>query len=146
MCENGTRVVRFNSAVDIDLSPLPVSKYAFPISTQPFSVRIVLHHITSQLDYQIFNSYKMGNVSEVFDMIEAHKGVNAVDEWGYTLLMLATQKNDLQTVALLLNTRMPKVDVNKAKSVHFSLHSRDFLHRMDTQPFSMPFSNPQLPF
>ncbi len=128
MCENGTRVIQFSSAVDVDLSPIPLSKYAFPVPTQPFSVRIVLHHITSQVDYQIFNAYKVGNVSDVFDMIEAHKGVNAVDEWGHTLLMLATQKNDIQTVALLLNTRMPKVDINKAKSVQFSISLPSLSH------------------
>jgi ankyrin repeat protein len=121
MCENGTRVIHFQNALDVNLSPLTVSKYALPDSNKPFTVTLVLNHITSQSDYQIFNAYKMGNVTEVFDLIEAHKGVNAVDEWGHTLLMLATQKGDLQTVALLLNTRMPKVDVNKAKSVCPSL-------------------------
>mmetsp|Transcript_8885 Transcript_8885/g.9398 ORF Transcript_8885/g.9398 Transcript_8885/m.9398 type:complete len:314 (+) Transcript_8885:47-988(+) len=116
MCENGTRILHFDNSLDVNLSPLPISKYAFSDSEEPFTVEIVLNHITSQSDYQIFNAYKMGNISEIFDMIESHKGINAVDEWGQTLLMLATQKGDLQTVALLLNTRMPKVDVNKAKS------------------------------
>lgn len=119
MCENGTRILHFENSLDVNLSPLPISKYAFSDSDESFTIEIILNHITTQSDYQIFNAYKMGNVSEVFDMIEAHKGINAVDEWGQTLLMLATQKGDLQTVALLLNTRMPKVDVNKAKSVIF---------------------------
>jgi hypothetical protein len=119
MCENGTRILHYENAYDINLTPLTVSKYAFSEPNEPFTITIILNHITTQSDYQIFNSYKMGNTTEVFDLIEQHKGVNAVDEWGHTLLMLATQKGDLQTVALLLNTRMPKVDVNKAKSVRF---------------------------
>lgn len=127
MCENGTRVLHYENAYDINLTPLTVSKYAFSEPNEPFTVTIILNHITTQSDYQIFNSYKMGNTSEVFDLIEAHRGVNAVDEWGYTLLMLATQKGDLQTVALLLNTRMPKVDVNKAKSVCIPILSSRFL-------------------
>lgn len=123
MCENGTRIIHFDNAIDVNLSPLTVSKYAFSEPNEPFTVTIHLNHITTQSDYQIFTSYKKGNTTEVFDLIEAHKGVNAVDEWGNTLLMLATQKGDLQTVALLLNTRMPKVDVNKAKSVCCFLYS-----------------------
>ena len=117
MCENGTRIIYFENSIDVNLSPLLISKYSLPSIEEPFSIEIILNHITNQNDYQIFNAYKMNNMSEIFDMIEEHKGINALDEWGQSLLMLATQKNDLQTVALLLNARMPKVDVNKAKSV-----------------------------
>jgi hypothetical protein len=53
----------------------------------------------------------------VFDIIAEGDGINAVDEWGQTPLMIATQRDSLQIIASLLNARRPKVDVNIAKSV-----------------------------
>ena len=97
--------------------PLPISKYAAQNLEDAITVSVTLRHITPQADYQIFNAFMMGNVSEVMHMIEEHKGVNAVDEWGTTILMHAVKKSNINIVASLLNTRMPKVDVNMAKSV-----------------------------
>jgi hypothetical protein len=117
MCANSTRVIFFDSGVDVNLAPLRVSKNELESLNESFTVEIRVVHITPQSDYQIFDAFKRGNISEVFDMIDAHKGVNAIDEWGTTILMSATIKGNLDVVAALLNARLPKVDVNTAKSV-----------------------------
>jgi ankyrin repeat protein len=117
MCVNGTRVLTFPNGIDVSPDPLPISKFAAENVEDKVTITVTLRHITSQADYQIFNSFKMGNLSDVMHMIEDHKGVNAVDEWGTTILMHAVRKGNLPVVASLLNTRMPKVDVNLAKSV-----------------------------
>ena len=117
MCENGTRVMSWENGHDLNLAPLPVSKYALQNLEESITVEISVQHITPQSDYQVFSLFKMGNFTEVMAMIDEHRGVNAVDEWGSTLLMQATKKGNLPVVAALLNTRMPKVDVNMAKAV-----------------------------
>ena len=117
MCVGGTRLLTFPDGIDIDPAPLPISKYAAEHVDTAVSIVITLRHITPQSDYQIFNSFKMNNISDVMTMIEDHRGVNAVDEWGSTILMHAVRKGNLNVVSSLLNTRMPKVDVNMAKSV-----------------------------
>mmetsp|Transcript_16077 Transcript_16077/g.24231 ORF Transcript_16077/g.24231 Transcript_16077/m.24231 type:complete len:317 (-) Transcript_16077:184-1134(-) len=134
MCENGTRVMSWENGHDLNLAPLPVSKYALQNLEESITVEISVQHITPQSDYQVFSLFKMGNFTEVMTMIDEHRGVNAVDEWGSTLLMQATKKGNLPVVAALLNTRMPKVDVNMAKANGFTaifyaieLHSTNIL-------------------
>ena len=121
MCENGTRIMTWENGHELNLAPLPVSKYAVENIDESITVEITLQHITPQVDYQVFNLFKMGNISQVMTMVEEHKGVNAMDEWGTTLLMQATKKGNLPVVAALLNTRMPKVDINMAKSVSYQV-------------------------
>ena len=85
--------------------------------SQGVSIEINLLHITDPEDYRIFNHIRSGNMTAALDLIEEHKGINAFDEWGQTALMMAVQLQKLEVVAALLNTRMPKANVNMAKSV-----------------------------
>jgi hypothetical protein len=117
MCVNGIRRLWWSSGLDVDLSPLPLPKAAFADHDDDLYVDITVNFITSPSDYQIFSAFKIKNYSLVLDLIDQHKGVNAVDEWGQTMLMLAVQADSLDIVARLLNTRLPKVNVNMAKSV-----------------------------
>lgn len=81
------------------------------------SIDLTIVHITDPEDYRIFDHIRSGNSSAAMDMIDQHKGINAFDEWGQSALMMAVQTKKLELVAALLNTRMPKVNVNIAKSV-----------------------------
>lgn len=101
----------------MNLSPLPIDPNNLIDLDEKVALEFAIEHITEPSDYQIFGAWREGNFSLVLDLINDHKGVNAVDEWGQTLLMHAVQRGSIDVVSALLNTRMPKVDVNIAKSV-----------------------------
>ena len=117
LCVNETRILQWESGADLNLSPIPVDPNNLVDVDEKVSVEFTIEHITVPSDYQIFGAWREGNVSLVLDLITEHKGINAVDEWGQTMLMHAVQKGSIEVVSALLNTRMPKVDVNIAKSV-----------------------------
>jgi ankyrin repeat protein len=104
----------------LDLRPIPFIPEALESQVDQVKLKFTVQHITPAEDYEIFNAWRAGNHSLVFDLIADHKGINAVDEWGQTMLMHAIQNGNQPIVASLLNTRMPKVDVNLAKSVSAS--------------------------
>jgi ankyrin repeat protein len=114
------------------MSPLPLDKYLFgeDIINSEINIEFKVMGITSADDYQIFNYMKMKNYQGVAEMIDNKKGVNALDEWGQSILMLAARENELTVVATLLNARMPKVNVNAAKSsgytaLFYAIENRD---------------------
>lgn len=122
MCNNATRRIIWDDASKINTLPLFIDAHAGLMgATQGVYIDIQVERITSHEDYQIFSALRQGNYSLVFDLIEQHVGVNAVDEWGHTPLMVAVQTNRMDIVAALLNTRLPKVDMNAAKPVSFHL-------------------------
>jgi hypothetical protein len=132
MCINGTRKVTWQDWASVDMSPLPLEKYLFGenIENSEITIEFKVMGITSAEDYQIFNYMKMKNYPGVTEMIDNKKGVNALDEWGQSILMLATRENELTVVATLLNARMPKVNVNMAKSsgytaLFYAIENRD---------------------
>ena len=119
MCLNGTRKLTFNQTENLDLAPLHIYKASLVDIKGPINCVVTVVHITSQEDYAIFEAFKKQNVTLVLDIIDAHKGINAVDEWGQTTLMTAVGMNHQNIVAALLNARMPRVNVNAAKFVSF---------------------------
>jgi hypothetical protein len=132
MCINGTRRVTWQDWASVSMAPLPLEKYLFGenITNSEITVEFKVMGVTSAEDYQIFNLMKMKNYPAVTDMIDRKKGVNALDEWGQSILMLATREGELTVVATLLNARMPKVDVNMAKSsgytaLFYAIENRD---------------------
>ena len=132
MCINGTRTVTWKDWASISMAPLPLDKYMFgeDIENSEISLEFRVMGITSAEDYQIFNYMKMKNYAGVAEMIDNKKGVNALDEWGQSILMLATRENQLTIVATLLNARMPKVNVNLAKpsgytALFYAIENRD---------------------
>eukprot|EP01038_Epipyxis_sp_PR26KG_P017752 gene17752-24747_t len=117
MCKNATRrLVWFDSSI-INLDPIYVNDMGTALSNihQEIYLDMRIIHITEQKDYQIFDSLRMRNISMVLDLIDAHLGVNAVDEWGQTVLMIAVSNQQIDVISSLLNTRRPRVDVNMAK-------------------------------
>jgi len=118
MCKNATRRVSWENAPKVNLQPIFLSAEAgLSVEDQGVSIDITLVHITEPEDYRIFDFLRTSNSSAALDLIEQHKGINAFDEWGQSALMMAVQLKKLEIVAGLLNTRMPKVNVNIAKSV-----------------------------
>ena len=117
MCVNATRTLIWKNVVNLDLSPL-LSPMAFSDANQTsVTLHLKLHQITNQEDYRVIDAFKIKNISLVLDLIAEHRGINAIDEWGNTALMLAVQQQDLNVVAGLLNARLPKVNINTPKSV-----------------------------
>lgn len=118
MCANSTRLLKWPVVQGANFRPLlEVSSAAMLQDDSGLSLEIHMHHITEPRDYAIFDALRSGNNSMFFDLIEEGRGINAIDEWGQTPLMIATQRDLIQMVAGLLNARRPKVDVNIAKSV-----------------------------
>jgi ankyrin repeat protein len=121
MCKNATRRIIWDDASKVDLQPLFVRHGASNAELEAVSLDITTSHVTTSEEYQIFSSLRAGNYSNVVELIENHVGVNAVDEWGQSPLMIAVQLKHLPVIAALLNTRLPKVDVNAAKPVSMVL-------------------------
>ena len=118
MCKNATRHITWDVPSEVNMQPIFLkSDKEVNSVNQGLTVAIHVVHITEPDDYAIFDHLRANNIPVVLDMIEEHKGVNAVDEWGQTPLMIAVQMQNLETVAALLNTRLPRVDINMAKSV-----------------------------
>ncbi|KAJ1431981.1 ankyrin repeat-containing domain protein [Ochromonadaceae sp. CCMP2298] len=122
MCVNETRRITWVDSADVNMQPVfSVEKLAD--LDQGISLTITVGTITTALEYAIFDLLRAKNTkstSAALDLIEAHMGVNAVDEWGHTPLMVAVQGERMEVVAALLNTRMPTADLNKEKSSGFT--------------------------
>eukprot|EP01041_Mallomonas_annulata_P000184 gene184-317_t len=116
MCENATRVLKWDSTMNLNLNPLITINGITESEESELIVSLKLHHITDSNDYQIIDAFKTNNISLVLDLITEQKGINALDEWGQTSLMIAVQKEQVEVVAALLNARMPKVMINTQKS------------------------------
>lgn len=121
MCKNSVRRIKWEDGSLVNLQPLFIKDTTTEDREKGLIIDITVAQITTADEYQMFSSLREGNMSHVLDLIEQHIGVNAVDEWGQTPLMIAVQTNRVDVVAALLNTRMPKVEINARKSVSVSL-------------------------
>lgn len=125
MCENSTRRFIVDSPKDTNLNPL-FTKHArggeerIANLAESIWIDVTLKKITDQENYRIFDALKHKNYSMVLDLIDEHVGVNSMDEYGQTPLMMAVSQQLLPVVAALLNTRLPKVDVNMEKANGFN--------------------------
>lgn len=121
MCKNSTRKLSWENSYGVNFAPIFASDtgshYALTSQRVELSIEITINHITEAKDYRIFDLLKTKSVTSVLDVIEERQGVNAVDEYEQTPLMIATMRELLPVVAYLLNTRRPSVDINMAKSV-----------------------------
>jgi hypothetical protein len=120
ICKNETRRIYFSTSWDVNLSPIlpTISKYS--IDHEPLTVEVTVRHITSADEYSIFPALREGNISLAFDLLEAHIGVNAVDEYGQSPLMIAIINNHVHIIAELMNTRKPTVDINFSRPSGFT--------------------------
>ena len=113
MCKNSTRLLRYESANEANLEPF--SSF-FGHVTDPVNLVIRVDSITTPTDFQIFQIIHNKDIAKALDLLEMQVGINAVDEWGQSALMLAISSGVVPIVAGLLNARMPKIDINYAKA------------------------------
>ena len=117
-CKNATRRIIWDDASTLNTLPIFLNADAgVQRAEQGVYIDLTIEHITTAEEYEIFAAMRQGNYSSALDLIDNHVGVNAVDEWGHTPLMVAVQINRMDVVAALLNTRLPRVDINAAKPV-----------------------------
>lgn len=117
-CKNATRRIIWDEASSVNTLPIFLNADAgVQRAEQGVYIDLTIEHITTAEEYEIFAAMRQGNYSLALDLIDNHVGVNAVDEWGHTPLMVAVQINRMDVVAALLNTRLPRVDINAAKPV-----------------------------
>eukprot|EP01037_Dinobryon_pediforme_P029525 gene29525-33199_t len=115
-CKNATRRIIWDDASTLNTLPIFLNADAgVQRAEQGVYIDLTIEHITTAEEYEIFAAMRQGNYSSALDLIDNHVGVNAVDEWGHTPLMVAVQINRMDVVAALLNTRLPRVDINAAK-------------------------------
>lgn len=82
MCKNSTRRITWQNGAQMNLEPIFVSTEANLGSlSEPLSLDVTVHHITTTEEYQIFSALRQSNYSKVLDLIEARTAINAVDEW-----------------------------------------------------------------
>lgn len=118
MCLGATRKISWPAASLANLFPIfahrAQSMYT-SIEDESLTAVITMDSITTVDDYAIFDAIKADNSSKVLELIDQHKGVNAIDKWGQTPLMIATIQQRYTELAALLNTRRPSVQINAAK-------------------------------
>lgn len=119
LCESGIRRLTWSNADDGDFSPLLLNKHIEGVEGE-ISIEFLLHHITSATDYQIFDAFRLDDISLLLDFIQQRIGINAVDEWGQSPLITAVVKKQLPVVSGLLNSFNPVVNVNFAKPSGFT--------------------------
>lgn len=120
MCEGSTRRLIYDNLKESNIQPvIPFTSTAYALE-ESFTLNIHLHHITTTEDYQIFDALRAANISLVLDLIDEHKGINSMDEYGQTPLMIAVARQYPPVIAALLNTRRPKVEINLVKANGFS--------------------------
>ena len=87
-CKNESLTLSFHGDSVIEISPI-VTRSIYITSYVTMEVTIKIHEITSEQDFVIFKEINEHQVGEVLTLLEHHRGVNAVDPWGQTPLMLA---------------------------------------------------------
>lgn len=115
MCKGGSRRFTWSTAFQANFRPIISVSSLFSNLYEPMSAILKMDQITRSEDYAIFDALKANNSTLVLDMIDAHIGVNSVDAWGQTPLMIATVTGNAKVIAALLNARRPSVDVNMAR-------------------------------
>jgi ankyrin repeat protein len=120
MCANSTRRISFESTKTVDLFPIVQNNSPLYQLDEKVVLDLHVHHVTVAEDYQLFDALKTANISLALELIDEHKGINSMDEYGQTPLMIAVSRQYQPIIAALLNTRRPKVDINLVKASGFS--------------------------
>jgi len=113
MCVNKTETISWDKLDSVDLSPLKLPSLE---EGNILELEFKIVSRTTSWDFDIFEPLKSENMPVLFDFLAEHRGINAVDEWGLSSLMIATKADILPIAAGLINARRPRVDVNYAKA------------------------------
>ncbi len=129
MCPGGVRKIIWDNVYNVNMNPLLNSKSTISALNESISLEVTLMFITEAKDFEIFEEFKKENISRVLDMIDESLGVNGMDQYGQTALMIAVSNNMMHVTASLLNARRPRVNVNmrKAVRIHVGVHMIDFV-------------------
>jgi hypothetical protein len=133
MCLNSTRSLQFESSFGVDFSPFLPLNSTYSRLSESMTVIIHISTVTKQSDFSIFDAINSGNSSMVLDLIEEHRGINAVDQWGQSALMFAVSSQSLLLFSALMNTRRPTVNVNLMKSSGFTA----LFYAVEKAPFAI---------
>lgn len=123
MCENSTRDIIWDSSFGVNFSPLIRSESIYSLNEEPLTIRIFLNFITKQKDFHIFDALRSNDITVALDVIESNHGVNAVDEWGHSSIMIAVINQNMPVIAALMNARRPMLNVNMMKPVSYYILS-----------------------
>ena len=86
-----------------------------------FFMNVIPSNVTTAEDYKIFTALHSDDTETVLTMIQSNIGINAVDKWGQTPLMLSAIKKSDAIFIELLNSRKIKVNINAAKPSGYSV-------------------------
>lgn len=117
MCPNEIRKLTWDHWNSSLYFPLTLSSSVTASSDEPLTILIRLHAVTTAKNYSIFDPISRQDFGTVFDLLSDHIGVNAVDEWGQSPLIISVINRYTPLIATLLNAHHPKVDVNYTKPV-----------------------------
>lgn len=78
--------------------------------------------ITSDEDNKVFELLQQKEYIEILKMLKNHKGVNAVDSNGSSLLMNSINLFNYEIFSAILNSHYPKPNINYHKPVRFILY------------------------
>lgn len=120
VCANSTKRITYDTNANVDLYPLVQNNSPLYLLDEKVVLDLHVHHVTVPEDYHLFDALKTANISLALELIDEHKGINSMDEYGQTPLMIAVSRQYQPIVAALLNTRRPKVDINLVKASGFS--------------------------
>jgi hypothetical protein len=83
MCQNSTRKITWATVDNVNMAPIPQSKSFWEdYEMGGVSLTVNIEHITKPEDFKIFTALQDENISQVMDLVEQRKGINAVDQWG----------------------------------------------------------------
>ena len=103
MCKNSTRDLIWTSALGANFAPFIPYDSVHSRYDEEVTVRMHLNSITSQQDFLIFDALRSDEISSAVDMIEEHRGVNAVDEWGQSSLMIGKYRHLIRDMIMSVN-------------------------------------------
>ena len=88
VCLNDSISISLEGEKNLDISPI-VTRTIHLTAAVTLNLFIKIREITSDEDFAIFKALQEDRSGEAYTMLEHHRGVNAVDQWGQTPLMLA---------------------------------------------------------
>ena len=74
--------------VTIDLRPIISANIQLPSPDVVVYVNITVCHITTPQEYQVFQALQSNDIHAALVLFEHHIGINSVDEWEQTPLMI----------------------------------------------------------
>ena len=111
---------RKDNIKNLNLHTFPIPSPYVNEDSMRYELIISIKHITKPKDYKIFEHFENKDYQKILDMIEKHEGINAVNEWGQSALMVAVKTEFMMIIAGFLNARRPKVNVNHSTHSGFT--------------------------